>query len=148
MKRITYVLLGVILSIPAFCATWFEVGALWHDGGFAPFACLSDGKLAVGLMRDGTGFGDDRSVYLVWVEARMGPLGVMSGRRINLFVKESLTVKHKLTFTGYESWPFWGWWIGWRGAEGFARLGQIFTWHGEGFALWPMAALGIFQSSK
>jgi len=123
MKRIMCVLLGVILSIPASCATWFEVGALWHDGGFAPFACLSDGKLAIGLMRNGTGYGDDRSIYLTWVELRGGNLAVMAGARINLIVKDVIDTRHT--------------------NEKFARGGQIFTWHGEGWAIWPLVELGF-----
>jgi len=143
MKRVMCVLLGVILSTPAFCATWFEVGALWHDGRFAPFACLTDSKLALGLMRNGTGYGDDRSIYLTWVELRGGDLAVMAGARINLIVKDVIDTRHHLTLESVALWPLSGWWIGWEDDKKFARGGQIFTWHGEGWAIWPLVELGF-----
>jgi len=143
MKRIMCVLLGVILSIPAFCATWFEVGALWHDGGFAPFIYLANGVSAVGLMRNGTGYGDGRSIYLAWVEVREENWAFMLGARINLIVDDIIDTRHHLTLKDTEVWQLWGWWIGWEKDEKFARGGQIFTWHGEGWAIWPLIELGF-----
>ena len=148
MKGIVCALLVAILSVPAVCETWVEVGAMWHDGSFAPFACLSDGKLAVGVMRNGTGYGDDRSIYLTWVELRGGNLAVMAGARINLIVKDVIDTCHHLTLEGVDLWPLCGWWIGWGEDEKFARGGQIFTWHGEGFALWPLVELGFQSGDK
>ena len=145
MKGIVCALSAMILSIPAVCETRIEVGAMWHDGAFAPFACLSDGKFAVGLMRNGTGYGDDRSIYLAWVELRGGSLAVMAGTRINLVVEDVINTYHHLTLEGITVWPLCGWWLGWEEDEKFARGGQIFTWHGEGWVIWPLAELGFVK---
>jgi len=143
MKGIMCILLGMILSIPVFCATWFEVGALWHDGSFAPFVCFANEVSAVGLMRNGTGYGDGRSIYLAWVEVREENWAFMLGARINLIVDDMIDTRHYLALKDTEVWQLWGWWIGLEKDEKFARGGQIFTWHGEGWAIWPLVELGF-----
>ena len=131
MKGIVCALLAAILSVPAVCETWIEVGAMWHDGEFSPFACFVNQVSAVGLMRNGTGYGDDHSIYLIWVEVREENWAFMLGARINLIVDD------------IEIWQLWGWWAGWKMDEQFARGGQIFSWHGEGWAIWPLVELGF-----
>lgn len=138
---ITVVLL--LISVVALGSLQFEVGALWHDGRFAPFVCIANEISAVGIMRNGTGYGDDRSIYLAWVEVRDRDWAFMLGARIDLIVDDVIDTQHHLTVKDAESWPLCGWWIEWQRDEKFARGGQIFTWHGEGWAIWPLVEMGF-----
>jgi len=143
VNRIVWVLLVLSLGVPVFSSPRFEVGGLWHDGSFAPFVCFANEVSAVGLMRNGTGYGDGRSIYLAWVEVREEDWAFMLGTRINLIVDDMIDTRHHLALKDTEVWQLWGWWIGWEKDEKFARGGQIFTWHGEGWAIWPLVELGL-----
>lgn len=137
-------ILPFVLSVYGYAFTT-EVGALWHDGQFAPFARISDGLSAIGIMRNGTGCGDGRVIYLIWWEWRYWNARILLGGRINIRVEESLTTTYELSVVGLDEWPFAGAAMDWHGKEVFAETGAIWTWHGEGWALWPLYAIGIYN---
>lgn len=140
MKKAIILVLGAILSIPAFSSTWCEVGALWHDGKFAPFISLATEVSAIGFMYGEPSHEEDHASYLIWIEAREEGWAIMLGARIDPTGNET---ECDPILEGIEIWQFWGWWVSWEKGEEFARGGQIYAWHDDIWTVWPLIDLGL-----
>ena len=144
----------LFVGVGLHCFAGVEAGAIWHDGSFAPCAfvlvpCTHDYSWIVFISRNGQGVRNPLTWYLVGEGVGFSldsqhALDVLIGYRFNLLMEEGFADgAFYQELRDWWTWPLWGVMVSRDSDVGVAKAGGIWTWHGEGWALWPAFFFGF-----